>query len=105
MKEQPNSNGSRSERERGGGRSFGNFLTLQLISFWPSQLLLHGIGLRQSGRRGKPGGPRYSLCKHAGPKPPRPGPPTPPRVLLAAELTRAVGRREAGSAQALICAT
>jgi hypothetical protein len=33
------------------------FFTLRLISFLPSQLLLCGIGLWQSGRRDKPGGP------------------------------------------------
>jgi hypothetical protein len=45
------------------GPKSGNFFTSPLISFRPSQLLLCGIGLRQSGRWGKPGGPPNACLK------------------------------------------
>jgi len=41
----------------------GEYFTSPLISFLPSQLLLCGIGLWQSGRWGKPGGPPRSRRK------------------------------------------
>src|SRR6202022_1919563 len=45
------------------GTKAGNFFTSPLISFRPSQLLLGGIELRQSGRWGKPGGPLNACLK------------------------------------------
>jgi hypothetical protein len=59
-----------------------------------------GLGNRAAGESLAAHATRYVNAQDRSPRA-RPGPPTPPRVLLAAELTRAVGRRQAGSAQPL----